>query len=135
MGRPSGPKVRCNGQWTEAKFSSFIRNQLRGATRKWAPTSETKKEANRGRGKYKCAACKQTVGPTIKVGRKRVNNVFVDHINPIVDPAVGFVDWDTFINRMFCEKDNLQLLCGDCHDKKSLKERQIAKERNNNVPS
>ena len=84
------------------------------------------------RGKYLCAVCKQVVPVTVKVGRKRVKNVFVDHIDPIVDPRVGFVSWDVFIERMFCEEDNLQVVCGDCHDKKSLKERAQAKERRQN---
>ena len=131
-GRPSGPKIRCNGQWTEAKFNSFIRNQLRGATRKWAPIQEVKKAARVERGKYKCAGCGQVVPPTIKNGRKRVQNVFVDHINPIVDPEVGFEGFDVFIDRMFCEMDNLQLLCGECHDVKSMKEREIAAETRRN---
>lgn len=133
MGRPSGPKTRCNGQWTEAKFNSFIRNQLRGATRKWAPIADTKKEANVGRGQYRCEGCGEIVPPTIKQGKKRVNNIFVDHIEPIVDPSIGFVSFDVFIDRMFCEKDNLQLLCGKCHDEKSLKERKIAAERRQGI--
>lgn len=128
MARPSGPKTRCSGQWTEAKFNSFIRNQLRGATRKWAPINEVKKEANVERGQYKCAGCGEIVPPTIKQGRKRVNNIFVDHIEPIVDPKVGFTGFDDYIDRMFCEKDNLQLLCGPCHDEKSMEERRIAAE-------
>jgi 5-methylcytosine-specific restriction endonuclease McrA len=128
MARPSGEKTRCSGQWTEAKFSSFIRNQLRSATRKWAPISITKKKANVERGVYECAECKQHVPPTIKQGRKRVNNVFVDHIKPIVDPEVGFTNFDDYINRMFCEEENLQLLCGECHDKKSMAERALAAE-------
>ncbi|MAQ19387.1 MAG: HNH endonuclease [Sandaracinus sp.] len=129
MARPSGPKTRNSGQWSESKFNSFIRNQLRGATRKWGPISQVKKEANISRGNYKCAGCGEIVPPTIKVGRKRMNNVFVDHIEPIVDPKVGFTSFDDYIDRMFCEKDNLQLLCGPCHDVKSMQERQTAKER------
>ena len=129
MGRPAGPKTRCGGQWTESKFNSFIRNQLRSATRKWAPINNVKKAANVSRGVYFCSCCKQRVPPTVKVGKKRVKNIFVDHIEPIVDPEVGFVDWDTFIERLFCEEDNLQLLCGFCHDQKTLKERETATAR------
>lgn len=129
MGRPSGPKTRCGGMWTEAKFNSFIRNQLRGATRKWQPIQQAKKDAQVSRGVYKCAGCGENVPVTVKNGRKRVQNIFVDHIDPIVDPDVGFVSFDVFIDRMFCEKDNLQVLCGECHDKKSLEERKRAAER------
>ena len=129
-GRPGGPKTRNSGRWTEAKFASFIKNNLRSATRKWQPIQDVKKKANVSRGLYECAGCKQHVPPTIKQGRRRVTNIFVDHIDPIVDPKTGFIDWDTYINRMFCEEDNLQLLCGPCHDEKSMKERALTAEYN-----
>jgi hypothetical protein len=61
--------------------------------------------------------------------RKRVNNVFVDHIHAIIDPSVGWVSWDSTIENMFCELDNLQLLCGECHKIKSQEEIEIAKAR------
>lgn len=128
MARPSGEKTRCSGAWTESKFNTFIRNQLRGATRKWGPISEVKKEANISRGVYLCNECKQHVPVSVRVGNKRVNNVFVDHVNPIVDPVEGFKTFDEYIDRMFCEKENLQLLCGDCHDEKTLKERALRAE-------
>lgn len=126
MARPSGPKTRCNNKWTEAKFRSFIKNQLRGATRKWEPIQSIKKKANVKRGFYLCASCKETVPLTTKNGRKRVKNVFVDHIQPIINPETGFTTWDECIDRMFCEEENLQLLCKSCHDIKSKEEREIA---------
>jgi 5-methylcytosine-specific restriction endonuclease McrA len=112
--------------WTEAKFNSFIRSQLRQATRKWAPITETLKRARVARGLYLCAHCKEEVAPTYREGRKRVKNVFVDHINPITDPTTGFTNWDDIVNNMFCEMDNLQLLCKDCHDIKTQDEKEIA---------
>lgn len=123
MGRPSGPKTRCGGRWTEAKFNTFIRNNLRGGSRKWGPIQDVKREANVRRGFYLCNGCKQEVPHTTKQGRRRIQNVFVDHIEPIVDPVKGFTGFDDFIDRLFCEKDNLQVLCADCHTKKSLAER------------
>lgn len=95
-----------------------------------------KKEANRGYGQYECAICHEIVAPTIREGRRKVTNIFVDHIAPIIDPQTGFVSWDETINRMFCEKDNLQLLCGSCHDKKTLAERaeaKAAREKNKDI--
>jgi hypothetical protein len=132
MARPSGPKTRCSGAWTEARFRSFIKNQLRSASRKWAPINEVKKEANISRGVYLCAECKQHVPTTVlalvKGRRKRVNNIFVDHIEPVIPLETGFTTWDECIDRMFCETSNLQLLCGDCHSIKSVEERKISAE-------
>jgi 5-methylcytosine-specific restriction endonuclease McrA len=55
-----------------------------------------------------------------------VQNIFVDHIKPIIDPDVGFTTWDECIERMFCEADNLQVLCKSCHEIKSNEERASA---------
>jgi hypothetical protein len=57
----------------------------------------------------------------------------VDHIDPVVDPHTGFVDWNTYIERMFCELTGFQVLCFDCHSKKTSIERSIATERKRNA--
>lgn len=131
-GRPSGPKTRCSGQWTEARFRSFIKGNLRSATRKWAPIQEVAKEARRGRGLYLCAGCSEIKQKTTIEDGKRVNNCNVDHIDPAVDPAKGWEGYDILIERMFCEKDNLQVLCHACHQVKSNEEKEIAKQRRAN---
>lgn len=51
--------------------------------------------------------------------------VQVDHIDPVIDPNTGFVDWNTYIRRVFCKKDNLQVVCHDCHQAKTNKERDL----------
>ena len=129
MARPSGPKTRCNNTKTEAAFRSFIKNNLRQASRKWAPIHLAKKKQHVKRGIYHCEGCDKHVPASIKEGRKRVNNVFVDHIKPIIDPDVGWTTWEDCINRMFCEMDNLQLLCKSCHDIKTRDENDRAKKR------
>src|SRR3546814_14525589 len=52
--------------------------------------------------------CHQEVPPTVfdEEKRKRVNNIYVDHIKAIIDPAIGWVSWDSTIENMFCEIDN-----------------------------
>lgn len=127
-GRPSGEKTRCSGTWTEAKFKSFIKNNLRSATRKWKPIQDCKKKANVKRGFYLCAECKEVVPITVPHEGKRMKNIFVDHIEPVVDEKEGFVDWDTVIERMFAEEGNLQVLCASCHSKKSNAEVAVRKE-------
>lgn len=119
-------KPRNSGQWTEARFNSFIKSGLRYTSRKWGPINKVKSKARIERGFYLCAGCKQSVPTTKKVGDKRLKNVFVDHIYPVVDPTKGFTTWDSFIERLFCEEDNLQLLCKECHDEKSLKEKALS---------
>lgn len=51
--------------------------------------------------------------------------VQVDHIDPVVDPVIGFVDWNTFIDRLLCPKENLQVLCTTCHLKKTKIEKSL----------
>jgi 5-methylcytosine-specific restriction endonuclease McrA len=130
MARTGGPKTRCGGLWTEAKYKSFIKGNLRSATRKWAPISKCLTNARTRRGFYLCNGCKQEVPNTIKdENGKRVKNALVDHINPIIDPAVGWVSWDETIERMFTEIENLQVLCHACHQEKSNAEKAVAKQR------
>jgi hypothetical protein len=47
----------------------------------------------------------------------------VDHISPVVDPKKGFVSWDVYITRMFCEIDGLQVMCKPCHKIKTAEEK------------
>ncbi len=129
MGRPSGPKNRNGGTWTDSQFNTFIRNQIRGATKRWNPVHVVMKAANRGRGLYECNGCHEVVPVTVRKDGARVKNVFVDHIDPVVDPLVGFVSFDEYIKRMFVEREGLQVLCSDCHTIKTNNERGLAKDR------
>jgi 5-methylcytosine-specific restriction endonuclease McrA len=63
---------------------------------------------------YQCQSCNQWVGSTL---------VSVDHIVPVISTADGFVDWNEFVNRLFCKKENLQRICDPCHDKKTHSEK------------
>ena len=117
-------KKRNGGEWTDSRFRSFVTSALRAASRRWPPKFKALKEAFVGRktnkktGKlamhYKCAKCKKHFVAA---------DVQVDHIKPVVDPKKGFLNWDEFINRMFCEIENLQVLCKPCHKVKTDKEK------------
>lgn len=96
---------------------------------RWGPIAECLKLARVSRGEYLCAICKHTVPASIKVDGRRIKNIHVDHIYPIVDPNVGFQGWDVMVDRMFCEQDNLQALCEECHTAKTNEEKAIAKQR------
>jgi len=113
------------GQWTAARFNSFVKGGLRGISRRWPPKYETLAEACTGKqtnlstGRlakhYKCAGCARDYP---------AKEVQVDHINPVIDPVEGFTTWDDVINNMFCEAENLQVLCTTCHKIKTAGERQ-----------
>lgn len=130
MARIGGPKTRNSNRWTEAQFKSFIKGNLRRVTSKWGPIQDALREARTRRGFYHCNGCNEEVSAsTMDENGKRVKNVHVDHIEPIILPEVGWVSWDDTINRMFSERDNLQVLCYDCHKKKSDDEKARAKIR------
>lgn len=127
-------KPRCNGQWTEARHRSFIISALRGATNRWGPKSEALRRARISRGVYTCDLCKKQMGATAwrvyKSGKKKgqpkkVKDAVVDHIEPVVEPSVGFTTWDEYIERMFCEADGYQVICHDCHEIKTAEERAV----------
>jgi 5-methylcytosine-specific restriction endonuclease McrA len=113
-------KKRNGGEWTDSRFRSFVTSALRAASRRWPPKFKALKEAFVGRktnkktGKlamhYKCAKCKKHFVAA---------DVQVDHVLPVVDPKVGFVGWDSFIDRIFCEIENLQVMCKPCHKVKT----------------
>ena len=107
--KPKEPvvKPRCSGEWTEARFNSFVKSALRQATRRWAPIQHAKKDAWRARGLYECSGCNKIVPLTIPGEKKRLKNVIVDHINPLVPTVEGFTSWDDiatcFVRRITCK--------------------------------
>jgi len=122
--------TRAGNRWTEAGFNGFLVNTLRRATYRWPPKTDVLQAANVARGLYRCAMCGKDVPVTVPVEKKvkgkkkivRKRNIVVDHIIPVVDVDKGFVSWDDFIKRMFVEPDGLQVLCVDCHKKKTFEE-------------
>ena len=113
------PKQINNGTWTQARFKSFIVSQLRAATQRWGP---------KGCGKEGPATL-----PPPEGNKRRIKNIVADHINPIVDPAIGFTTYDDWITRCFVELDGYQALCHKCHTAKTADEREISQERKANV--
>ena len=115
------PKTRNAGTMTESAFWSFIRSALRQKSRWWKPIAQTKAKAKRAykgplkrqKFEYQCAECLNWFPD------KKIN---VDHRIPAgtlrcADDLPGFVE------RLFCEVDNLQVLCTTCHDKKTQLEK------------
>jgi 5-methylcytosine-specific restriction endonuclease McrA len=101
----------------------FAKTTVRRFWKKTPMVSITIQRARRSRGRYECASC---------------NNLFskketqVDHIDPVVDPKVGYVDLETWVKRLLCDDSNLQVICTECHSKKTSSEnaeRQITKKK------
>ena len=113
-----------DGEWTEARFRAFIISALRAYMKRFPPKWKALKAAmvgkriNKRTGRqaehYLCASCGDFF-----VAR----DVQVDHIDPVVSPEEGFQDWWTYFNRLYCEADNLQVLCKQCHKDKTNAER------------
>lgn len=111
------------GLWTESRYRSFITSILRSGSRRWPPKyqclneAKTDKKINPKSGRlaqhYQCAKCEEDFP---------AKEVQVDHIKPVVDPKKGFISWDVFIERLYCERKNFQVLCKICHSKKTKKE-------------
>jgi hypothetical protein len=108
-------KTYNDGQWTEARFHSFVKSALRSASIRWPPKYTCLSEAsigvklNESTGRmakhFKCNRCN---------GEFPQKQVEVNHIIPVV-PLEGFTSWDDIIKRMFCEKDGLETVCKPCH--------------------
>ena len=124
------------GQWTAARFKSFIISQLRSATMRWSPKQQCIKNARVSRGLYQCEGCGEVGPPTLPpdAGKKRrIKNIVADHIEPIVPPETGFTTYDDWVARCFVEIDGFQALCHKCHTEKSNEERVVAKSRRANA--
>jgi 5-methylcytosine-specific restriction endonuclease McrA len=68
---------------------------------------------------YQCAECSNWFPD------KKIN---VDHIIP-AGSLNNAKDLPGFVERLFCEVDNLQVLCSGCHDKKTANEKKATKQR------
>ena len=119
--RAKSPKVRNGGTMTESAFWSFIRSALRQKSRWWKPITECKMKARRAykgpskrqKFEYQCNSCKAWFP------EKQIN---VDHIQPAGSLNCK-EDLAGFVERLFCEQDNLQVLCESCHDIKTKLEK------------
>jgi hypothetical protein len=124
----------------------FIEKELRRAFKRSPLYNEAKNRAKheyfepskhgkpQRRVHYKCAQCGRFF-------RDEDKNIAVDHREPVVDPVVGFVDANTYVDRLFCDIDNLWVLCNypnkradehggvlSCHKIKTKAESAIAAE-------
>lgn len=115
------PKLYA-GVWTQAKYFQFIRSALRQAFQRYPAKQQAKMQNRRNKpprkkGKhkyeYQCAACEQWFMD---------KEVQVDHITP-AGSLKDYKDLPGFTKRLFCEPEDLQILCIPCHQQKTNRER------------
>jgi hypothetical protein len=114
-------KTRAGGTWTESRYWTFIRSALRQAWSKYPVRYQVLNDARRpfsGNDKrtkweYQCNECKEW---------HKAKDVQVDHIES-AGSLKCYEDLPAFVQRLFCEADNLQVMCKPCHHVKTQEER------------
>jgi 5-methylcytosine-specific restriction endonuclease McrA len=124
------PPFKPYPDWTTARFFGFIRSGLREKFNRYPPKYESIKQAaitiqdgeyktgaKKGKPKYakryRCASCEQLF---------MQKDVQVDHIIP-AGSLKSFADLPSFVERLFCGPDGLQVMCKPCHKIKTEEEK------------
>lgn len=113
--KDKAPLTRCNGTMTESAWLAWVRSCLRSKSLRWAPRTtalELARRPYRGTNKlqkweYKCAICS---------GWFKAKEVVVDHYPKPAGSILCVADIGEFANNLFCEVDNLRVLCSTDHD-------------------
>jgi 5-methylcytosine-specific restriction endonuclease McrA len=112
--------MKKNEERNKSRLRHFLTNKLRRISYQWPDRKKAIKDARVARGKYRCNSCLgENFGP---------KDIQLDHIIPVIDEEMGFIDWNTYIERLFCEVDNFQVLCKPCHSAKTFFEQEIRKQ-------
>lgn len=102
-----------SGRWTNARFFGFIRSALRSASLKWPPRNDARNAARRKyegpdkrrKWEYQCAICGAWFSGA---------DTQLDHVRPC-GSLRDFSDLPDFVRTLFCEQDNFQVVCLNCH--------------------
>lgn len=108
---------------TESQYLSWIRSALRSKSLRWMPRVEALKLARRSykgpnklqKYEYKCSLCQNWF---------KLKECQVDHYPKPAGSILSVDDIGEFANNLFCETDNLRVLCATCHSAHTLSERQ-----------
>lgn len=116
------PPYPNHPEWSTARFWGFIRSSLRSASNKYPPKYQAKNDAKRDykgdnkrqKYEYQCSACKNWFPAKM---------VEVDHIIP-AGRLSSYEDLPGFVERLFCAKEGLRVVCKPCHKEITNKEKQ-----------
>lgn len=100
----------------ELKLCYMLRQVWDRSYLKWNALRRVKVAPNQ----YRCEKCHKVF---------KLREVQVDHMNPCVDPVIGWENMTQFVMKLFCPSEFLQVLCQDnCHPRKSKKENKTRRE-------
>lgn len=102
----------------DKQLKKLLLPMLRRRSLFWWGRAEAKRQAKVAPGLFECAWCGKGKSYTS-------SQVHVDHRIPIINPKTSWVDWDSFIKSLFCNVDNLQVLCIQHHTEKTQVENQL----------
>lgn len=94
--------------------SPMVRDTMMKVRREVPKFNKDGTRAKKDAVQYLCGVCNEYVSST---------KIAVDHKIPVIDVDKGFVDWNTFVDRVFCDLSNLQVICDPCHQAKTNSER------------
>ena len=114
--------VRAGGTMTESQYLAWIRSALRSKSLKWPPRNEAIKRARRSyngpnklqKWECQCAICK---------GWFKLKEIAVDHYPVAAGSILSVADISKFVENLYCEVENLRVLCNPCHDIHTLAEK------------
>lgn len=119
---PKPEKPRAEVLRERAK--QLIKNHVRLISMRWPYAAESDARFRVARGEYECA---NEPGKCISgLPDRRLRGprwIFKrDHIEPVVDPAVGYPGWVVYFERALPGVEGYQLLCRRCHEAKTKRE-------------
>jgi len=106
-------KTHAGGTWTSARYYSFIRSALRRAFTRYPVNYQARNAARKPycgpnkqqKWQYECAICG---------GWFMGKEIQLDH-KIECGSLRSYADLPGFVERLFCEKDGLRVLCKPCH--------------------
>lgn len=115
------PLVRCGGTMTESAYLAWIRSALRSKSLRWPPRAHALELARRPykgpnkrqKWEYLCVLCTKW---------HNAKTVIVDHHPVAAGSILSVADIGPFANNLYCEVDNLRVLCDTCHLRHTLAE-------------
>ena len=115
MAKKKPPLSSLTPEELQVRLNKIILSGLGKAWMFWPPRAEVKRRcAIPGKpGWWRCED---------KECNRETEKIEIDHIKPVVQPEIGFINWDVYILSRFVTADKLQGLCHESHRKKTKEE-------------